>query len=233
MTRTTTLLLAATTLLGFGACGVNELGTYRGAIEAVEVQTIIGADIELDVMDPAVVGDPELQTPADAAAAATESYIITGLAERMRRYVAPEDTARAFDEVFASDLARGNSWALVRTGETPDARVVATVDGYGVTVDSLGQAQVYFRMTVRAWFEAEGKLIYQTWESHAAPLLPQSYASAPAYYSDDPAALAAERAYNLLVLNDVGGRELSQLVANAARDAAAIAAREMVQDTWR
>jgi len=232
-------LLSICTLFVATGCEINELPAHRDQIDTVRVQTRVADGVELSVADPVVVAEPGYHGPADAARAASESYIITALGQRIERNLDPAATASAFEEVFAPDVARGTSWRLAGAAQPFDARILAEVEGYGIEIDALGHAEVYFRLKTRVWFEPTGALIYETWGSHRAPLFSASYGYGgygmvpPSTYTDDPEALAAERAYNLLVLNDLTGSELRALVLSAARDAAARMARRLTDDTWR
>lgn len=231
MTRLFLILLATTTT---AACGVNELPQYRADIQTVRVQTIMTQDAELSIADPAYVDDPSLESPADAANRVTENYIIGGLFERVATHVQPASMALAFEDVFADDLARGTAWQIANPDTLGwDARVVAQVDGVTIEVDTLGRADIHFRMKATVIFEANGKLIYEQWSAHRVPLTFPNYRPSVSSYGGDIDGLAADRAYNLLVLNDIGGRELSHLVESAAHDAAAVLAAEMVRDSLR
>jgi|GEM_PF-2898850 len=234
MTTTTTITrsLLTLTLLGtsIAACGVNELPAYRSQITSMTVTALVSDTAELSVADPAVVTAPEEQTPGDAANAAMESYILTSLHERVRTQLDPRAVERDFGDRFAPDVSRGTGWRLTAAGAA-DLRVVAEVDGFGLDVDELGRATVYFRMTARAWLNATDKLVYESWSSHEVPLVLDPYGPGYGYY-DDAAAMAAERAYNLMALDDLTDYELRNIVLDAADAAAGVLARQMVEASW-
>lgn len=234
-TATTTRSILALALLGssLAACGVNELPAYRSQIQSMTVAAVVTDSVELSVADSAVVSDPNAQTPADAANAAMESYIITSLSQRVRSQLDPRLIERSFGDRFAPDVSRGTGWALAGSDAVADARVVAEVDGFGLDVDELGRATVYFRMSARAWLNSSDRLIYESWSSHEVPLVLDPYAPPYVSYGDDPSEVAAERAYNLMLLDDVSGPELRAMVLDATRDAAAVLARQMVEASWQ
>lgn len=220
------LPLALLSFASVAACGVNELPQYRGQIDDVVVSALVLADAELDVSEPAVVAAPD--SPYGPSDHATESYVITNLAERMRTYLDPDLLARSFGDAFAPTVTRGTGWSLIASEAAADARVVAEVDGFGLSVDAMGEAEVYFRMTARAWFVPTNQLIYESWSSHRVPLTVGVYGPRPPYVGDDPEAMAVARIYNLLALNDISGPELRAIVSDAAADAARTLARELV-----
>lgn len=231
MTTTRTLLTFALLGTSIAACGVNELPTYRSQIASMTVTALVSDTAELSVSDPAVVPAPGQETPADAANAAMESYIITCVRERIAQ-LDLRAVERDFGDRFAPDVSRGTGWRLT-AGGAADLRVVAEVSGFGMNIDELGQATVYFRMTARAWLTSTDRMVYQSWSSHEVPLVLDPYGPAYGYYGDDPAALAAERAYNLMALDDLSGYELRQVVLDAADAAAGVLAREMVEASWQ
>jgi len=227
-----TLTALALTSTAVAACGVNELPAYRGQIHTVTVAALVSGDAEFSVEPAAMTDEGDGTTPGDAASAATERFILSAVEARLAT-LDPDALAATFGAVFAPDVSRGTGWALDRLGAPVDARVVAEVDGFGLDIDSLGRAEVYFRMTARAYFEADNRLIYQSWSSHRVPLVLDGYGPSAVLYADDPEAMAVERAYNLLLLEDLGASGLRAVVTDAARDAAAVLARELVEASWQ
>ncbi|MCA9513775.1 MAG: hypothetical protein KC635_02425 [Myxococcales bacterium] len=223
----TRYLVPLVSMFGLMACGVNELPQYRGQIHSATVETRVADLAELDVADSPVAPVPGTETPSDLANAASEDYILSAFAQRMQRSLSPDTLASAMGETFADDLARGTAWRITGPRDAFDLRVLAEVEGYGVSVDELGRASVYFRMKTSAWFESTGALVYQTWQNHEAPLM--TYYG---YYDPtDPADVAAERAVNLIELGQVSGAELRARVADMASEAGAKLARQMVDDS--
>ena len=175
----------------------------------------------------------EVRTPLTGILAVSDLLATSELGERERRWV---ETIKASAEHLASlatlfvDAARSRNagrGAFAGRQDFFDLRVLAEVEGYGVSVDELGRASVYFRMKTSAWFESTGALVYQTWQNHEAPLM--TYYG---YYDPtDPADVAAERAVNLIELGQVSGAELRARVADMASEAGAKLARQMVDDS--
>ncbi len=221
MTRILTCVLIASSL---AACGVNEFDKYRDEIGTVMVQSQLPLKAELDIADVPIVGEPGPPSAADAAVAATESYILTRFNDTLYDAAAPDALARTFEAVFGRDVAQGTRWEVVAGGDF-DARIRGIVDGYGIRIDELGRATAYFRMKAKTWATIDGRLIYDDFSSHAVPLTGAPGGPDPAV---DPIAFAAERAYNLQILNDLTPRELRSMVDQAAAEAAATLARELV-----
>lgn len=205
------------------ACGVNDMPDYRSRISTIELDARVVDSPTVLFSDVASVVEG---SPDAVAMDVVETRIRERLAGRLELLGHPELVDDALHSGLAAEIQGRFPWTMARAGEDADARFLATVEEYGVTVDEAGVAMVYYDTRVEGWYAPTGTLIYEQTVRSEQPLT-------AIHQGHDEVSVAAARALNLLALDELSEAEFQSQVLSGADRSAFDISEELFDDTFR